>query len=376
MLDEFAEKITKAQTKKPLAFIAVFIIISLMLAPGITRLVGNVEPSLEKVLPQDIIEIKTMNNMRTMFSADMTYIIIHAEHPVDDVRDPKLLKYLDAVEQKLRTRDYIFEVTSIADLIKEQNNNVIPESIYETKKLLRQNPMTPLFTDHSYSFAVVSIRTDTGASAKAINSVISSIEEDLKSLEGMNPGSRAEITGFNAIDKATFEVIMSDFAYITMIAMALVAVVVFITFKSFVKGMLPMAVVMISLIWTMGIIGYLGLTITVVTMVAAAMIMGLGIDFGIHVVHNYYSFRKKHSAAYSITETMKELLRAMLGASLTTIAGFLALLFGMLPAMKILGIVLAIGILTTLIGAVFLLPAIVYLYDTKKRPGKRLATKS
>ena len=61
-----------------------------------------------------------------------------------------------------------------------------------------------------------------------------------------------------------------------------------------------------------------------------------------------------------------ELLRAMLGASLTTSAGFLALLFGVLPAMKNLGIILALGIIFTLIGAVFLLPVVIYLSDNKK----------
>jgi len=64
---------------------------------------------------------------------------------------------------------------------------------------------------------------------------------------------------------------------------------------------------------------------------------------------------------------MSELLRAMVGASLTTIAGFLALLFGVLPAMKNLGIILALGILTTLVSAIFMLPVLVYLYDTRRK---------
>ena len=62
---------------------------------------------------------------------------------------------------------------------------------------------------------------------------------------------------------------------------------------SFGKGMLPMIVVMNALVMTMGIVGYLGFTITVVSMVAAAMIMGLGIDFGIHQVYSYFEERKK-----------------------------------------------------------------------------------
>ena len=113
----------------------------------------------------------------------------------------------------------------------------------------------------------------------------------------------------------------------------------------------------------MGIIGYLQLTITVVSMVAAAMIIGLGIDFAIHVSFTYYNNIEKHSKKQALIETLQELLRAMLGASLTTIAGFLALLFGILPAMKILGIILAIGIGITLISAIILLPALLSFFD-------------
>ncbi len=67
MIEKIADKITAAQLKSPKMFIAVFIIITLLLVPGIFKLVDNVEPSLEKVLPQDIEEVKTMNDMREQF---------------------------------------------------------------------------------------------------------------------------------------------------------------------------------------------------------------------------------------------------------------------------------------------------------------------
>jgi predicted RND superfamily exporter protein len=363
MLEDIAERIVNAQTKKPYLFILGFLVLGLLIAPGILRLVGNVEPSLEKVLPQDIEEVKTMNDMRTQFGADMMYLLVYAEGPVTDVRQPEFLSYIDLLAQKIRTRDHIREVTTLADQVRSANNGVIPDSFLQTKESLRPNPLVSQYANEDYSFSVIRIRSDTGASAATIKQVVGDIETDIASLESLNPGARTEITGFNAIDKATFEVIMSDFAFITLVSMALVGVVVFITFKSFLKGMLPMVVVMNALLWTMGITGYLGLTITVVSMVAAAMIMGLGIDFGIHVVHSYFELRKTKKPTIALKETMRELLRAMMGASFTTISGFLALLFGVLPAMKTLGIILAIGIFTTLIGAVFLLPVVVYLYD-------------
>ena len=372
MIEELAERIVKMQLKMPMAFIIVAAIITIALVPGIFKLVGNVEPSLEKVLPQDVEEVKTMNDMRTQFGADMMYLVVKTESPVNDIREPLLLKYIDILSEKLRTQEHILEINNIADIVKEENRGIIPESLIEVKEILRLNPITPRYVNDDYSITIIEIRSDTGNAAEIIKEVVDKIKIDIMSVEELNPGAKIEITGFNAIDKATFEVIISDFGYITIISMVLVGIVVFITFRSFNRGMMPMIVVMTAIIWTMGIIGYLGLTITVVTMVAAAMIMGLGIDFGIHIVYGYFKLKEEKSKTESIKETMKELLRAMIGASFTTIAGFLALLSGVLPAMKILGIILAIGIFNTLIGAIFLLPVILIYYDKIDNRGSRL----
>ena len=365
-LEKIAEKIVKAQVKAPWMFLAVALVITLVLAPGLMNLFGNVEPSLEKVLPQDIHEVKLMNQMRTEYGADMVYILLYTTNTLADVRNYEVLRYEDLLAQKIRKNDYVLDVVSTADLVKEQNNNILPQSYDEIKNILHLDPRTPLYVKDDYSLAIMQVRTDTGAEADVVKKVIDSIDDDIASLEQYNPGLEAKITGFNAIDKATFEIIISDFILITLFSFILISLTVYFTFRSLTKGLMPMIVVMVAIIWTMGIVGYVGITITVVTMVAAAMLMGLGIDFGIHIVHNFFELRKTLNPEKSLEETMKELLRAMIGSSFTTSAGFLALLFGTLPTMKNLGIILAIGIIATLLGAVFVLPVVVYLYDRSK----------
>ena len=95
MIENIADRISSAQRKRPYIFIAVFLAITLILAPGIFNLVNNVEPSLEKVLPQEINEIKTMNDMKSEFGADMVYILVYPETPVNDVRKPLILNNMD-----------------------------------------------------------------------------------------------------------------------------------------------------------------------------------------------------------------------------------------------------------------------------------------
>jgi hydrophobe/amphiphile efflux-3 (HAE3) family protein len=365
MIEKIAQKIVKFQIKYPKKILWIFFIFALLAIPGILKLLDNVEPSLEKVLPQQVDEIKNMNSMRSEFGADMLFLIIYTDTPLDDVRNAKYLKYINSLSQKIESRENIVKVNGIDDIIIEMHQGIIPDSEIDIKESLKINPFSNQYINQDYSFSILRIQTDTGSSAKLIDEVITGIKQDIDNTENINPGTRIEMTGFSAIDMATFKVIISDFAIITLVSMGFVALIVLITFKSLTKGMLPMVIVMNALLWTMGIVGYLGLTLTVVSMVAAAMIMGLGIDFGIHQVYSYFELRKTKNSKQSLNEVMSELLRAMLGASLTTIAGFLALLFGVLPAMKTLGIILAIGIFTTLIGAIFLLPVIIYLYDKK-----------
>lgn len=366
MIEKVAKQISTLQGKKPYLFIITFLVITAILIPGILNLVGNVEPSLEKVLPQNIEEVKTMNDMRSEFGADMMYILAHPTDSVMDVRNPAYLNYIDLLEQKIIHHDAVLKTDSFAGEVKILSGGVIPDSISEVRSL----ETSKRFVNEDYSLSIIQVKSDTGASAERIKYVVDAIRADIDSLEEVNPGVDIEITGFNAIDKATFEVIISDFGNITLVSMALVMIVVFTVFRSFKKGFMPMAVVMVSLLWTAGIAGYLNLTVTVVSMVAAAMIMGLGIDFGIHVVHTYFEKRKTRKPKKALEDTLGELLRAMTGASLTTMAGFLALLFGVLPAMKTLSIILAIGIFNILLGAVFLLPVIVYLADKSESENK------
>ncbi len=377
VLARIAKKIVSLQIRYPKKFIWAFIIMNLILIPGIFNLVSNVEPSLEKVLPQSVTEIANMNYMRSQFGADMIYLVVYTgDGPVNDIRSLEYLRYVDLLDQKLATEENVLVINSVSSIIKNLNGGELPRTYTESKNLFKKyDSILSEYHNADYSFSMISIQTNTGSSATLVGNTINSIRDDIDFVDAFNPGVRVELTGFSAIDKATFSVIMSDFLVITMISMLFVAVIVFIVFKSLLKGMLPMVIVMNALIWTMGQVGYLNLTLTVVSMVAAAMIMGLGISFGIHEVYGYFELRKSKTPREALEQVMAELLRALLGASLTTIAGFLALLFGVLPAMKILGIILALGILNTLIGAILLLPVIIYIYDVKTNGKEVLGNK-
>ena len=367
-LDKIARKIAHAQKQSPWIFIVVFIVLALIIIPGILFLPANIEPSIERLMPAQEKEVSLMNEMREQFGADMLYVVLESDYSsLDDVRSVNSVEYIDLLTEKIRYNEYILGTRSLSSILKQSNNGVLPRSDYEIAQLLEQDMVMMQakdFLGEQSDRTYVEITADTGANIKIIEQVIDSIEQDVASLEVHNPGYKTKITGFGAIDKATFEVIVTDFTNITGLSfMGMVLFLFFYFNRSLKKTLLTVSLIMLSLLIMMGITGYLDLTITVMTMVAAAMIMALGISYGIHVVHGYYVLRKEYSKKNVLTHLQSDLLRALIGSSLTTSAGFLALLFGVLPAMKILGIVLAIGIVVTLLVAVFFLPALVYVTD-------------
>ncbi len=366
-LENFAKNLSKFLIDNYKTVLIIMFVLFALLIPAIPSLIKNVEPSLEKVLPQETEVVSLMNDMRAQYGADMMYLVLE-DDGVYDLRLAESIKYIDLLSQKISSEEFILDVYSIANIVKEHTGGIIPSSDEKIKQILKSDPRTSLYLSSSMDFGFIQIRSDTGAEAAVIKRVVQDIEADIESLEGYNPGIKSSLTGFNAIDKATFEVIISDFTFITGFSFLFILILLIFYFKgSFKKVLYTVAVIMISLIMTLGIAGYLGLTLTVVSMVAAAMIMALGIDYGIHITHKFFDFKKKlGSAREAIIATQEELFRAMLGSSLTTSAGFLALLFGVIPAMKTLGIILGVGIVVTFLVTVVFMPAILYANEKNK----------
>jgi len=366
-LEAIGRAIGTAQERAPGLFLLAALLLTLATLPGLPMLVQHVEPSIEKVLPQQVQVVKTMNAMRSQYGADMMYLVLEPESAtVSDLRQPDVLIYEDLLAQKLRLRDHILEVQTLADVVKEDNDGIIPQDLEAVKTILARDPRTSLFLDDAKRVGVIQIRSDTGSSASIIRVTVNAVDEDVASLETKNPGVRVRLTGFNTIDKATFEIIISDFMKITLYSFLFMLLFLLLYYRgSVTKVWQSLTVIIFSLIWTLGLTGYLNLTITVVTMVAAAMIMALGISYGIHTVHRYSVLRAEHGRKETLLLMQEELLRALTGSSFTTSAGFLALLFGVLPAMKNLGIILAMGIVITLGVSVFITPVILFTTERK-----------
>jgi hypothetical protein len=384
LIRDIGYRLGAIQSERPWLFVIIALLITLATLPGIPMLLDNVEPSLEKVLPQDIEEVEVMNDMRSAYGADMLYIVLTTEGANTDLATPANLRYIDALAQSLRAVDNIREVSSVADIVKEDAGR-IPLDSQGVLDVASRDPRFAQYVNADRSIAVIMVRADTGASAATVGAVLSDIKFTIMTLENENPGLSTQVTGFGAIDNATFKVIIQDFSRITIISFLLMIAFLLAYYRFDVKKTVySMLIMVLSLIWALGVTGYLGIELNVVTMVAAAMIMALGSSYGINSVYHFYDdFLLQYPRKEAIARFQEFLIVGLSGSALAEIAGFMALLFGIMPSMRSLGIILAIGIFFALFVSVVILPAFFSLLENDNdtaargyaRPAKRMQTK-
>ncbi|MGH0052616.1 MAG: efflux RND transporter permease subunit, partial [Sphaerochaetaceae bacterium] len=133
-----------------------------------------------------------------------------------------------------------------------------------------------------------------------------------------------------------------------------ILVVYYLSFRAKRSVLLPFSMSVIGIIWTFGTMRLLGYSLTIVNIVTPCMVLNLGSSYAIHVIGEYYT---DYAKGMNSIESTKKILRTIFFACLTTVIGFLSLLFSKTPALREFGIAVGIGVTYCAILASTYLPA-------------------
>jgi predicted RND superfamily exporter protein len=109
---------------------------------------------------------------------------------------------------------------------------------------------------------------------------------------------------------------------------------------------LPLVGLTISIIWLFGTMVLLGITFNTMAVALVPLLMGLGVDYSVHMFHNYrVELEKGKSCGEAIVSSIQDVGMAMFLATITTmVAAFLSFLTASIPPIRDFGILCAIGI--------------------------------
>jgi hopanoid biosynthesis associated RND transporter like protein HpnN len=139
----------------------------------------------------------------------------------------------------------------------------------------------------------------------------------------------------------------------------------FRSLKCTVIALIPLAV---GVAWLAGMMGWLGRDLNPANMIALPLIVGCGVDNGVHVLHDWRSRRRRPYFLAAATG------KGVAVSALTTVLGFGALMISSHRGLSGLGFVLALGVTMCMTAALVLLPAGLTLITHYCRPGRMIAT--
>jgi hypothetical protein len=164
-------------------------------------------------------------------------------------------------------------------------------------------------------------------------------------------------TGLPPVFNALMDEIGEDGLKATKLAIFVIFLILFVDFRSIKKALLAMMPLVIGVIWMVGVMEISGLQLTLLNIMAIPMIIGIGIDDGVHIVHRYQIEGKKaHRFVFSSTG------RAIFLTSLTTMLGFGSLWFATYRGLGSMGIALFIGVGTCFLATVFVVPVLLGMF--------------
>lgn len=133
---------------------------------------------------------------------------------------------------------------------------------------------------------------------------------------------------------------------------------------------LPLAV---SLLWTLGFAGLVFQRLNILTCVFSCVLIGLGVDFAIHIVNRFYGGLEGDATPRKrLEKTFRETGRGILVGGLTTAMAFFSIGISDFGGFRELGLMTGTGIVFCLIVMIFVLPSLLIYSSRKLKRGKRL----
>jgi len=171
------------------------------------------------------------------------------------------------------------------------------------------------------------------------------------------PDVRAGLSGDIAREHDEQVHSQQSLGYTTIIAFVAILILLMISFRMWVAPVLAITNLFVGLIWALGVAFLAVGQLNMMTAMLSVVLLGLGIDFSIHVISGFTEWRAVgDSIATAMKKTFLKSGKGIITAALTTACAFLALLISQSRGMKEMGIVAGAGLLAILLVTMLFLP--------------------
>ncbi len=152
----------------------------------------------------------------------------------------------------------------------------------------------------------------------------------------------------NDINESTLD----NLVWLIFLAVIVVVLLLALTFRSATMVVAPLVALLASLVWTYGAISLMGMRFSILEIAVAPVVLGLGIDYSIHLQRAYERAKEgSSSSSEAWAKALMELRVALSLAVITTVFAFLANSLSPLPPLRTFGATLALGVVCAFLAS-------------------------
>ena len=288
-----------------------------------------------------------------------------------DVQSPDVLQMMIKTENYMREFPAIDRTQSIADLVEEMNDVMgegkkIPEKRAKIENLWflldGQDIMPQLVTDE-LDKAIIQSKLASNDS-KVLNDFIAYMDDFVT--ENSTEECKIEVTGMPSVYLQLDKSLINSQRSSLVIAIILVLLIVGLILRSPMKGVFAAIPIVATITILFGFMGATGIPLDVATVLVASVALGIGIDYSIHIITHFSHVYKETGELYkSMEETIKISGKAIVINVLSVATGFIVLIFSEMVPLQNFGILVAMSMIGSGLGALTLLPVLIILYYRK-----------
>jgi len=250
------------------------------------------------------------------------------------------------------SENLLFVKTNIFDEIKVSILGFISDDYWETKKPIAT--LIILNVNSTYTF-------DSGVTKTEY------LIEKISEIDNKNNALSVVVTGDSVISVQMNEITTEANMIIVPMIFIMIIAVLFLSFRRISYVILPLIALIVSTIWIFGFMVLLDITFTTLSVAIIPLVLGLGVDYSVHLSHHYrLELSKGLTPAEAIKRSVNEVGTAIFLAMITTVIAFFSFLSASIPPLRDLGLLLSLGIIFTFITALTLQASVRYIIDRNK----------
>ncbi|RJP27077.1 MAG: hypothetical protein C4536_14375 [Actinobacteria bacterium] len=380
-VDRFLGRIYAISQDRPGAVVVIYAFIILICVMGTFRLTTT--PDLRALAPQDIPSLQSQYLQESIFGGVQQDVVLLT----GDILAPEALEAMHGFQEQIAQSPYFDSngSSSIGELIHDYRVEMgaaspegdfasgLPATRTEAEEDLAEigelfGPQEGKLVSEDHGAALISVFSEGAQSNEEMTEKDRVLNEAAADNFG-DTGIAYQVGGITPLTVEMLGNLVPTQIRTAILALILSGLVLILIFRSFIYGLATLSVLVAGIVVELGFLALMGWTLDMMTVLIASMIIGMGIDYGIHITHRFLEEYRpgEVGVAEALNIAVVRVGKPLLASMVSTAGAFLIVAFSKMQPIRRFGIITALSLAISLAASLLVLPSIITLIARRRQ---------